>query len=298
MAGGKQWGQRTHDGHFALCFNPIETQPYRYPLITMTGKDGIVYDSIGVVHGEVPPRRFMGANKDFGPCYVRGITEGEQQPSDSNMWLCYSVNKEDIWVSRVQLPVRTIWNGPVNDTFDDIHPGASITNWNIYSPAWCPVFINENHQMHLTDSDRYDYARAIRVFENTKKVNIHFDLKVEKENDDPFEIDVTDRHGERVACLRLHHGIITLNHQPCGSYQTDRWLQVELAINGNQVSYGNITTTALHIVKGIERLSFRTGEYRCLPDRHTPNQEPYPPLSGCDEPIQTASYLIDNVVIK
>lgn len=298
MAGGKQWGQRTRDGRFALCFNPIETQPYRYPLVTMTGDDGIVYDSIGVVHGEVPPRRFMGENKDFGPCYVRGITEGEEQPSDSNMWLCYSVNKEDIWVSRVQLPVRTTWNGPVDDNFDDIRPGASIPNWNIYSPAWCPVSVNESHQLRLTDADPYDYARAIRTFENTTKATIRFDLKVEKENDDPFEIDLTDRHGERVACLRLHGGVISLNHQPCGNYQTDRWLRVELAVDGNQVSCNGTTTATLHAVKGVERLSFRTGEYRNLPDRNTPNQEPCPPLPGCDEPVPTASYLIDNVVIR
>ena len=62
MAGGKQWGQRTPDGRYAICYNPIETQPYRYPLIAISSDDGITYDSMCVVHGEVPPRRFMGEN--------------------------------------------------------------------------------------------------------------------------------------------------------------------------------------------------------------------------------------------
>lgn len=299
MAGGKQWGQRTADGRYAISYNPIETQPYRYPLVTISSNDGIVFDSIGVVHGEVPPRRFMGENKDFGPCYVRGITEGEQTPpNDNNMWLCYSVNKEDIWVSRVQLPIRTTWEGPVNDNFDNIEANAVIPNWNIYRPQWCPVFINKDHRLCLSDSDPYDYARAIRVFENTKEATISFNLGVEKENNEPFEVDVTDRHGERVAVLRFHEGLITLNGQACGTYGPTLWMTIKLHLDGQSVSYGNTTVPYLHAVKGIERISFRTGEYRNLPDRNTPNQTPAPPLPGCDEPLKAATYLIDNLVIQ
>jgi hypothetical protein len=35
------------------------------------------------------------------------------------MWLTYSVNKEDIWVSRVPVPVVGGVGGPVNDRFAD-----------------------------------------------------------------------------------------------------------------------------------------------------------------------------------
>ena len=87
-----------------------------------------------VVHGEVPPRRFMGENKDFGPCYVRGITEGEATPPGNDMWLAYTVNKEDVWVARVPTPIRTKWTGKVNDNFDNIKPHGAVTDWNIYRP--------------------------------------------------------------------------------------------------------------------------------------------------------------------
>ena len=298
MAGGKQWGQRTADGHYALVFNPIETQPYRYPLTMMTSDDGIVFDSIGVVHGEVPPRRFMGENKDFGPCYVRGITEGEQTPTGSNMWLTYSVNKEDIWVSRVQLPARITWIGPVDDNFDDVAVGGTIPNWNIYRPQWCQVAVDAQHHLCLNDEDPYDYARAIRVFEETAKATIGFDIKVEKEHDEPFEVDVTDRHGARAVSLSFRNGQITMAGKPCGNYKVGEWKRISIVVDGSEMKVNGVALAPLQAVKSVERLSFRTGGYRELPDRNTPNQKPAPPLPGCDKKVAPSRYLIDQVAVR
>lgn len=297
MAGGKQWGQRTADGRYAICYNPIETQPYRYPLVAITGNDGITYDSMCVVHGEVPPRRFMGENKDFGPCYVRGITEGETTPPGTDMWLAYTVNKEDVWVSRVPTPIRTVWTGAVNDNFDNIQPHAAVTNWNIYRPRWADVYVNANHQLCLTDSDRYDYARAIRVFEAKPTTNISLDLQVTAENEDPFEADVTDRHGARIVCVRLHSGNIVANGVAVGNYKLGEWTTLNIRIDNGKVMVGGHQVEALHTAKNPERLSLRTGEYRDLPNRQTPNQEKCPPLPQCDERTAPAMYLIDNVHI-
>lgn len=297
MAGGKQWGQRTKDGRYAICYNPIETQPYRYPLTVITGDDGIVFDSICVVHGEVPPRRFMGENKDFGPCYVRGITEGEATPPGNDMWLAYTVNKEDVWVSRVPLPVRTTWTGPVTDNFDDMAPNGTVTNWNIYRPKWAGVYVNDMHQLCLTDSDRYDYARAIRVFEAKRQVTISLDLQVVEESGEPLEIDVTDRHGERLACLSLQDGAMTCNGHVIGNYRTGEWRNINIRIDNGHVCAGSYDGPVMHAGKEPERLSIRTGAYRQLPDRHTPNQDPCPPLPGCDKRTSPATYLIDNVTI-
>lgn len=298
MAGGKQWGQRTKDGRYAICYNPIETQPYRYPLITITSNDGITFDSMCVVHGEVPPRRFMGENKDFGPCYVRGITEGEQQPEGNDMWLTYSVNKEDIWVSRVQLPVKTTWEGPVGDDFDQIEAGGKVPNWNIYRTRWCGVYVNNAHQLCLTDSDKYDYARAIRAFETNQKADIAFDLKVEKENDDPFEIDLTDRHGTRAVSLSFKDGDIKNMGEVIGHYRIGEWKHITLSFENGQLRFEDHVYPTLHAVKDIERISFRTDEYRDLPDRNTPNQQQMPPLPGCDEQINPSVYNIDNLIIQ
>jgi hypothetical protein len=99
MAGGKNWGQKTEDGRYAMVYNPIEIDEYRYPLIVISGDDGIIFDDMLLVQGEVPPRRFFGRWKDFGPCYVRGIVEGNGNPPGNDMWLTYSMNKEDIWIS-------------------------------------------------------------------------------------------------------------------------------------------------------------------------------------------------------
>ena len=298
MAGGKQWGQRTCDGRFAICYNPIETQPYRYPLITITSSDGIRYDSMCVVHGEVPPRRFFGENKDFGPCYVRGITEGEQQPQDQNMWLTYSVNKEDIWVARVPLPVRTTWNGPVNDSFEGVTPHTTVTNWNIYRPRWADIY-TDGHALCMTDSDRYDYARAIRVFEEGNKARINLRLKVEKEGDEPFEIDVTDRHGERMLSLSLHHGIISSQNQALATYKTGTWTYIHLTLDTNEgiFTFCGKTLPALHAVKSVERISLRTGPYRNLPDRQTPNQDKQPPLPQCDVRCAPSMYYIQHLQV-
>ena len=299
MAGGKQWGQRTSDGRYAICYNPIETQPYRYPLITITSDDGIRFDSMCVVHGEVPPRRFFGENKDFGPCYVRGITEGEQQPKDQNMWLTYSVNKEDIWVARVPLPVRTTWNGPVNDRFDQILPHDVIPNWNLYRPKWANVFA-DGRSLCLTDSDRYDYARAIRVFEQGKRVNIRLRLKVVKENGEPFEIDVTDRHGERMLSLSLKDGVICSLQQTLATYHPNEWMDINLTLDTDKrtfTCYGR-TLPALHAVNAVERISFRTGSWRNLPNRQTPNQEKQPPLPLCDERGSHSLYLLQHLQVN
>ena len=301
MAGGKNWGQRTNDGRYAMCYNPIETQPYRYPLITITSDDGVTFDNMGVVHGEVPPRRFFGENKDFGPCYVRGITEGEQRPDDQNMWLTYSVNKEDIWVSRVPLPVRTTWEGAVGDDFESIEPFGTIANWNIYRPRWCNVFVNSQHQLCLTDSDTYDYARAIRVFEESQKVRISFDVMIEAEGGEPFEVDVTDRHGERAVSLVFEKGQIRLQgtKTPVGQYQLGSWQNVSFVVTtsaGGSTRWKETDFANYHAVKAVERLSFRTGPYRNLPDRNTPNQDKCEPLPNCDVPAAKTSIVrIDNV---
>jgi hypothetical protein len=316
MAGGKNWGQRTKDGRYAMCYNPIATQPYRYPLIVISGNDGIVFDDMGVVHGEVPPRRFYGENKDFGPCYVRGITEGEALPPGNDMWLAYSVNKEDIWVSRIPLPIKIAYQGEVNDDFNGLMPGEAITNWNTYSPQWAKVSIAEfpskqNKSLRLEDSDAYDYARAIRVFQTSKYADISFKCFVEQPSDSTFQIDVTDRYGNQAFSMSMLRDSIYLKNgfakKVVGRYDIKRWNTFSI-----RVSTEGLGTCSLYLndrellkdeplnetVKSVERISFRTGEYRCLPNRTTPNQQPCDPLAGCDTQIEKAVYYIDDVIIK
>ena len=97
------WGQRTSDGRYALVYNPHPVE--RFPLVVVHGDDGVRFSGMRVVFGDKPPLRYPGLHKVPGPQYVRGISEWSSDGSwkDSAMWVCYSVNKEDIWVSRVPL---------------------------------------------------------------------------------------------------------------------------------------------------------------------------------------------------
>ena len=87
------------------------------------------------------------------------------------------MNKEDMWVSRIPLPIRYNVEGNVDDNFNELENGGAVTDWNIYSPKWSPVEVADfpsakNKSLLLQDKDPYDYARAIRVFKETKKAEI------------------------------------------------------------------------------------------------------------------------------
>lgn len=137
--GSKYWLQRTADGRYGLVLNP--TNRNRYPLAIMTSPDSASFDGLLAVHSELPDQRFGGYLKNMGPQYVRGIAEGNGTPPDSAhaFWLTYSVNKEDIWVARVPVPVTATATAPVNDTFNSTAIGTLPEGWNIYSPLWAPV---------------------------------------------------------------------------------------------------------------------------------------------------------------
>ncbi len=316
MAGGKNWGQRTDDGRYAMVYNPIELDEYRYPLVLVHGDDGIIFDEMLLVQGEVPPRRFFGRWKDFGPCYVRGITEGNGNPPGNDMWLTYSMNKEDIWTSRVPAPITSTVKGDVYDNFNSMKEGGTITNWNTYSPLWAPVDLvkttNGNIVLEMKDKDPYDYARAIRVFEESQSVEVEFNIRMNKSGSEPFEVDITDQYGNRpVRMVMSATGIITaldgIKSVELGSFNTNEWVSVKLQIEAKP--YGNFSiwingksvATELKLaesVKSVERISFRTGAYRDIPNRRTPNEEPGPPLLGADDPVSESIIQIDNFSVK
>jgi hypothetical protein len=317
MAGGKMWGQRTEDGRFAIAYNPIELDEYRYPLVVISGDNGILYDNMLLVQGEVPPRRFFGRWKDFGPCYMRGIVPGNGNPPGNDMWLTYSMNKEDLWVSRIPTPIKYQVKGPVNDNFDKLELSGAVPDWNIYAPQWAPVSViatpgAAGKCLELTDKDPYDYARAIRVFEEGTAIRTKLKVQPKQASEGLLEIDLTDRYGNRPVRLRFDEkgNIVALNgndEKILQAYQAGTWYELTLttqanlqghfdvAINGKTLLKNALLSEA---VKSIERLSIRTGPYRNLPNRKTPNEDPEPPLPGADEATTPATFLIDDVHIQ
>ncbi|WP_198675204.1 sialidase/neuraminidase family protein [Pleomorphovibrio marinus] len=317
MAGGKVWGQETPDGRFALVYNPIDLDEYRYPLITITGDDGIIFDDMVLVQGEVPPRRFFGRWKDFGPCYVRGIVPGNGNPPGEDMWLTYSMNKEDMWVSRVPTPILHSIEGPVEDNFDGLEKGGAVPNWNIYAPLWAPIDLEtspkkEGLSLKMMDEDPYDYARAIRIFEESQTVTLGVELYVPKENRGNLEIDLVDRYGNRPVRLGIDSlGNLTAQEgaevKIISQVELDKWhhlkIQAEAKPMGDFSLWFNgqklLENAALaEAVKSVERISFRTGKYRDLPNRKTPNEDPEPPLPGADEKVPLGIFYIDEVKIS
>lgn len=314
-SGAKTWGQKTADGRYALVYNPAPYGSHRWPLAVVTGDDGFLFDNMLLVHGEVPPRRFFGRAKDFGPQYVRGISEGNGTPPETDMWVTYSVNKEDIWISRIPLPISYNIDGPVDDSFDDLDAGGEIADWNIYRTKWAKAKIAafpnaQNKSLKLEDRDPYDYAKAVRVFEESKSVQISFKLYPKQIQNGLLEVEVLDHAGHRPVrivfdgdgYLRASDGD---NTQYAGSYNSNTWHQILINVNAMDKNYDLIVDNKVIVQQAIfsepassvERLSFRTGKYRNEPsrdrDRYAGGDLPSP-----DDPSPTVTYYIDDVIIK
>ena len=136
----KIWGQRTSDGKYATVYNPSE---FRWPLALSVSDDGLNYKNLLLVNGEISPMRYGGAYKSYGPQYVRGIVEGNGTPPDGKMWVTYSMNKEDIWVSTIPVPITEKATAHANEEFNEMAEGKELALWNIYSPLWAPVKIEK-----------------------------------------------------------------------------------------------------------------------------------------------------------
>lgn len=317
MSGGKQWGQRTKDGRYAISYNPIEQTQYRYPLAVVTSEDGIIFDNLLLVHGEVPVRRFSGRWKDFGPCYMRGIVEGNGNPPSNDMWLSYTVNKEDVWISRIPTPIIYSIKGDVKDNFDALQTDGVVPNWNIYAPLWAPITVTKSPQklgksLQLSDKDLYDYARAIRVFEEAKKVKLSLSIYADTTNTGRLEVDITDQFGNRPIRIRFDENkhIIANDgntEKLIQTYEQGKWYKIEVLAEANV--YGSyslkinnktvlVNAQLAEAVKSVERLSLRTGAYRNFPTRQTPNETNDPPLKGADEPCLLTNFWIDDVFVK
>ena len=190
----KYWGQKTGDGNFVLVYNP--TQRLRHPLALMTSADGVMFDHLSTVHSELPVQRFPGLYKNMGPQYVRGIVEGNGESPDSSLWLTYSVNKEDIWVCSVPVPIQqSVADREILEDFSSIDADGDTmpAPWNCYRPLWASVGIKDIGNPHgqvleLTDEDPYDYASVTRVFKTSRSVCISFDI-LPAQNNGRLEVD-------------------------------------------------------------------------------------------------------------
>lgn len=313
--GAKTWGQRTDDGRYAIVYNPADFGSHRWPLAIATGDDGILFENMLLISGEVPPLRYRGRAKDFGLQYIRGIAEGNGDPSGSDMWITFSVNKEDMWVSRIPVPVRYKVEGAVADRFDQLAVGAIVPDWNLYRPRWAGTSVvafpsARNKSLQLSDSDPYDYAKAVRVFAESKTVHISLRLLARQTDKGRLEIEVLDHAGYRpIRVVLSERGRLQAANGDAlvdaGGYRANAWHRIELAINVSEGRY-DLSVDGKSVIRqaafaepvvSVERLSFRTGEYRTTPTRETDRYGGLDLPDG-DDPVTPAIYHIDDVLIK
>lgn len=303
-ANAKIWGQRTSDGRYATVYNPSE---FRWPLAISTSDDGLEYKDLLLVNGEITAMRYGGNYKSYGPQYARGILEGNGIPPDGKLWVTYSMNKEDIWVASIPVPVRGEAGEHVNDVFGRMSPGRELEEWNIYSPLLAPVRIEEAGNgargLLLRDSDRFDYAKAVRVFPASKKLTVECSLVPFQNDHGLLHIEFQDARG--TAAVRLILDADSIFKTKAGyrlsgitRYEAGEPLDIKVELDAPRRFYrvfvnGKKEKEGIFFapVHSLERVVFRTGEVRHFPNADTPTDQPYD-LPGTREPVRPAAFLI------
>lgn len=306
---GKVWAQKTPDNRYAMIYPPQRPGP-RFPMVVTTSDDGITFRDMRVVHGELPPPRYAGKAKDTGPQYLRGVAEwaGDATEFDKTaIWVVYSVSKEDIWISRIPVPILAETKDPVQDNFEAMALGPRVADWNVYAPLWAPVRIagdsaGHNRYLELEDHDPVDYARAARTFPRSAAGDISFRLNAAQSDHGRLEIDLLGEKGARPVQLSLdEHGRIQARDgersADLGTCKTDDWTEITIKVKDNHFT---VMRDGKELLKKaaftepssfIYALSFRTGEYRALGAAKMPKQD----LPNSEDPSPKAIFRIDDV---
>lgn len=295
-ANAKIWGQQTSDGRYATVYNPSE---FRWPLALSISDDGLKYKNLLLVNGEITSMRYGGAYKSYGPQYVRGIQEMDGKPADGNMWVSYSMNKEDIWVSKIPVPVKDKELKPVDEKFSDV---ATVNNWNLYSPVWCRAVVKDN-ALTLADSDPFDYAKAERIFPASKNIAVEFSVTPQQNSNGELQVELLDAKG--TPCLRIMldstGSILTkqgYRNKSLGKYNAGETMAIRIELNTATRFYtvtindGKANNNLCFApVESVERIVFRTGSVRRFPDADTPTDQDYD-LPNADARAKEAVYQI------
>jgi len=300
----KIWGQRLSDGTYATIYNPSE---YRWPLGISLSTDGLEYTTLNLVQGEVPPMRYGGNYKSYGPQYVRGIQEGNGVPKDSDLWVAYSMNKEDMWVAHIPVPVRTEAASHADGSeFRQAGSLSELTTWNIYSPKRATVSLTDGW-LTMADSHPFDYARIERKIPATKELRVAFDLKAQQNDKGLLQIEFLDERG--TACSRIE--LTAKGQMRCkggaryaglGKYEANKTYHIEavLSVSRRLIEVfvdGKKAGQRMFFapVEAIERVMFRTGARRTFPDIDT-EADWYGTLDNAGEDAPLAVYAVGNVV--
>jgi hypothetical protein len=316
--GAKTWGQRTDDGRFVIVQARSPANTTRFPLVAMVGADGRLFDTMLCLQGEVPPRRFNGHFKPYGPQYYRGIEEGNGNPPGDHLWVTYSMNKEDIWVSRIPTPLKGVEAAPLREDFET--PKTALEPWNLYVPQWTHARVvgepgTDNHVLELRDEEPYDYVVAEKIFPSAKNLRVSFRMQArEIRQSNQLEIEVQSQSGMRPMRLRLNQHWLSRDRgrKPGKQFPThlQQWYKIELDLDCTKQSYtlrvdGTVFQTDIPFTEptpSFERIVFRTGPYRGLvasvlleEGGERPSGLDTEDLPGADERVAPSVYWIDDL---
>ena len=317
--GAKTWIQRTDDGRYALVYNHSATRANRFPMAIMTSDDCHEFDDLLCINGEVPPMRYQGMHKNIGTQYFRGIVEGNGNPPGDHIWKTYSVNKEDIWVTRTPLPSRGAVDEHFSEEFEIVADESELATWNLYVPQWAPVSVVDdpvksgNKCLELRDEEPYDYAIAQRAFPESKKPVVSFRVMMVKVGSGILDVEVQDKYGNRPMRVRFDADWISMDRmgtepRPVAA-QTNKWYDIKLMLDCDEQEYdlyvdGKRAKRGVEFadkVESLERLVFRTGPWRGDVRPLIVNREPgakglyMEDSPGADNKMPLSVYLIDDV---
>ncbi len=319
MCGAKVWGQRTEDKRYALIYNHSASLRNRFPLVIITGNNGHRFDDMFCINGQVPPMRYQGIHKSLGPQYIRGIMPGNGRPPGHDIWITYSVNKEDIWISKIRVPVTGIADEHINESFDAVNEIADLAEWSFYVPKWAPAEITSKKQqsadnvLRLTDEEPYDYLRVEKLFPESEKLSVKFSIKQVLLGSAKLEFEIHDIKGERPLRLLFSEEWLmfdrgALEIDPV-KYSVGDWRHIELKLNCKTQSYDVYLDKALVKEKipfavkteSLQRIVFRTGPWRGDVRPFIVDGEPGNPglyqedLPGADFKTGASIFEIDNI---
>lgn len=284
----KIWGQKTTDGKYATVYNPSE---FRWPLALSVSNDGLAYHNLLLVNGEITSMRYGGAYKSYGPQYVRGIVEGNGTPPGGKMWVTYSMNKEDIWVSAIPVPVVDKVTLSADEVFEGLPGGHELDNWNYNSGLWTPVKIkkmpNGVKALSMEDWDPFDYAKAERMIPETKQLVASFTIVPEQNTTGQLQIEFQNAKGIPGVRLTLDSAgnLLTkagYRDRTLGHYNAGEPLNFSVTLN-TETRFYTVTLNGKNLSPGlffaplesINRVVFRTGEVRRFPNADTPTDQMY-----------------------
>lgn len=292
----KIWGQKTSDGNYATVYNPSE---FRWPLAISVSRDGLHYSNLLLVNGEITSMRYGGAYKSYGPQYVRGIEEGNGTPPDGNLWVTYSMNKEDIWVSSIPVPVQDKVTAQVNEVFNAMPAGKELSQWNYNSGLWTPVAIEKTSSgakaLSLQDWDPFDYAKAERVVPSSKQIVTEFTIIPQQANTGWLDIEFMDSKGTPGVRLSFDSSgnVITkagYRNRNLFKYTAGETYNIKVELNTATRLY-TVTVNGKTLSPGlffaplasIDRVAFRTGHVRRFPDADTPTDQNFDLPNGGEQ---------------